>query len=195
MLNSQKKGLDRVKEHEFNCKIVAGTVRIANVEEFLSALKNIAHTHLVTIQALDAGFLTGEEHIQSAVEKAMRAVKRKRSITSDLGLEILLYAAGKRQIGRSLKMGVKEGEQTVALVIVGEGGEKDLEVVAEDVKRKTGLEEVIIQELESELDYDEHKRERIKEFFAITRDELQAVGEEKLKFLVLERVALVDVLK
>jgi len=90
---------------------------------------------------------------------------------------------------------MKEGERRVAIVMVGEGGEKDVEVVAEDVKRKTGIEEVSTEELESELDYDEHKRERIKEFFAITGDELQAVGEEKLKLLVLERVALVDVLK
>ena len=195
MLNSQKKGQSREKEQELNCAIVAGTVRISNVEEFLARMKAIAHTYGVTIQALDAELLAGEEHIHSAVEKAMRAVKRKRSITSDLGLEILLYAAGKRQIERALEMGVKEGERRVAIVMVGEGGEKDVEVVAEDVKRKTGIEEVSIEKLESELDYDEHKRERIKEFFAVTSDELQAVGEEKLKFLVLERVALVDVLK
>jgi len=195
MLNSHKKGQGRKKEQGLNCKILAGTVHISNIEEFLARLKATAHNYAVTIQALDAELLAGEEHLHSAVEKALRAVKRKRSITSDLGLEILLYAAGKRQIERALEMGVKEGERRVAIVMVGEGGEKDVEVVAEDVKRKTGIEEASIEELESELDYDEHKRERIKEFFAITGDELQAVGEEKLKLLVLERVALVDVLK
>jgi len=35
----------------------------------------------------------------------------------------------------------------------------------------------------------------VKKFFAISEAELEAVGEKKLKMLVLERVALLDVLK
>jgi KEOPS complex subunit Cgi121 len=182
-------------EHEFNCTIVAENLRISNVDDFLSALKAIAHTYRVTIQAVDAELIAGAEHIQSAVQKALRAMKRNRNITSELGLEILLYAAGKRQIERALEMGVRAGEQKVMIIIVDERGEKDLEVVAEEVKRKTGMAEVSIQDLKSYLDYDEHKKERIRDFFAITEDELNAVGEQKLKMLVLERVALVDVLK
>ena len=194
MVNSQKKGRSQEKEHEFNCTIVAGDVSISNVADFLSGLKAIAHKYAVTIQAMNAELIAGEEHIKSAVKKAIRAMKSKRGITSDLGLEILLYASGRRQIERALEMGVTEGKKNVAIIIVDEKGEKDLEVVAEEVKSKTGIEEVSLQELESELS-NSNKKERIKEFFSITEDEIKAVGEEKLKMLVLERVALLDVLK
>lgn len=177
-----------------NCAILAGDVTISSVSDFLAVLNGIAQDYAVTIQALDATLIAGEGHITSAVQKAIRAVEASQSITNDLGLEILLYAAGKRQIERALAMGVTEGENKVAVVIVDVAGEKDLEAVAEDVKRKTGIEEVPLQELEVNQN-NEHKRANLKQFFAITDAELNAVGEQKLQQLVLERVALLDVLK
>jgi KEOPS complex subunit Cgi121 len=179
-----------------NCKIIAGTVSIAAVEDFLAVLREIGKNYAVTIQAMDAALIAGEEHITSAVTKAIRAVSKNQSITSDLGLEILLYAAGKRQIERALKMGVTEGDKKVAIVIVNEGGGgKDLELVAEEVKRKTEMKEEPIRELELDVEHNEQKRDKLKKFFAITEEELNAVGGQKLKMLVLERVALLDVLK
>jgi KEOPS complex subunit Cgi121 len=189
------------EEQELNCKIIVGQVGISNVDDFLSSLKNIAHEYDVTIQAMDAELIAGGEHIISAVKKAIRATERKRSIASDLGLEILLYAAGRRQIERALAIGVSvsEGEKRVAIVIVDASAraqrEKDLEMVAGEVKRKIGLQEEPISELELELEYKGDKKEGIKKFFDITEDELKAVGESKLKQLVLERVAMLDVLK
>ena len=176
-----------------NCTILAGAVTISSVSEFLAALNGIAQDYAVTIQALDATLIAGEEHINSAVQKAIRAVEASQSITNDLGLEILLYASGKRQIERALAMGVTEGENKVAIVIVDVEGEKDLEAVVEDVKGETGIEEVPLQELE--VNHNERKRANLKQFFAITDAELNAVGEQKLNLLVLERVALLDVLK
>ncbi|HUV80262.1 MAG TPA: KEOPS complex subunit Cgi121 [Candidatus Bathyarchaeia archaeon] len=185
------------EEQELNCKIVAGAVNIKSVDDFLSVLKEISQKYVVTIQAMDAGLIAGEEHIKSAVNKAIRAVEKKKSITSDLSLEILLYAAGKRQIERALTMGVTEGKKKVAIVIVNATSKKDLGGIAEEVKRKTGIADAPIQdwELELELEDNEHKRAKLKKFFAIPEDELNAVGEKKLKMLVLERVALLDVLK
>jgi len=193
------------QEKRLNCKIIAGKVRISNVDDFLSVLETIARKYSVIIQALDAELIAGEEHIISAVKKAIRAVARKKSITSDLGLEILLYAAGKRQIERALRIGVSESEgeseKKVAVVIVdtgvGVGVEKDLEVVAEEVKRKAMIKEELMSELELELELerDRGRREKIKNFFDITEAEIKAVGEKKLKMLVLERVAMLDVLK
>ncbi len=184
---------------ELNCKLIAGKVRVSNVGDFHAVLKTIAHKYDVTIQAMNAELVAGEEHIKSAVKKALRAVGRNRNITNDLSLEILLYAAGKRQIERALAMGVSESEdeKRVAIVIVDASAraqrEKDLEMVAEEVKRKIGVQEEPISELE--LEYKEDKKEGIKKFFDITEAELKAVGEPKLKMLVLERVAMLDVLK
>ena len=184
------------KEREINCRILTGNVSISAVDGFLSVLRALADKHAVTIQAMDAALIAGEEHIKSAVRKAVRAVEKKEGITSDLGLEILLYAAGRRQIERALAMGVREGEkEEVAIVIVDISGKKELGVVAEEVKRNTEMIEAPVQKLGSDLDLDEHKRAKLKQFFAITEDEINAVGEKKLKLLVLERVALLDVLK
>jgi len=177
-----------------NCTILAGNVSIAAVSDFLAVLNGIAQDYAVTIQALDATLIAGVGHINSAVQKAIRALEYKQGITSDLGLAILLYASGRRQIERALAMGVTEGENTVAVVIVDVAGDKDLDAVAEAVKRETGIEEMPLQELEVDP-RDEQKKANLKRFFAITDDELNAVGEQKLQLLVLERVALLDVLK
>jgi KEOPS complex subunit Cgi121 len=176
-----------------NCTILAGTVSIAAVSDFLAVLNGIAQDYAVTIQALDATLIAGVGHINSAVQKAIRALATRQGITNDLGLEILLYASGKRQIERALAMGVTEGENKVAVVIVDVAGDKDLDAVAEAVKRETGIEEMPLQELD--VNHNEHKKASLKRFFAITDDELNAVGEQKLQQLVLERVALLDVLK
>ena len=192
---------------ELNCKLIAGKVRVSNVDDFLAVLKTIAHKYDVTIQAMNAELIAGEEHIKSAVKKALRAVGRNRNITNDLGLEILLYAAGRRQIERALAMGVSKSEdenaKTVAIVIVdthtytSASRGKDLDMVAEEVKRETMMVEEPVQELELglELEHNEDKKEQLKRFFEISEDELKAVGESKLKQLVLERVAMLDVLK
>ena len=89
-------------------------------------------------------------------------------------------------------LGLKDYKVLVYLGSLNEG-RRDLEVVAEAVKRATGLVELPLQELE--IDHNEEKKKHLKQFFTITEEELDAVGEEKLKLLVLERVALLDVLK
>ncbi|HJH27195.1 MAG TPA: KEOPS complex component [Methanophagales archaeon] len=196
---------NRKQAQELNCKLIAGKVRVSNVDDFLAVLKTIAHKYDVTIQAMNAELIAGEEHIKSAVKKALRAVGRNRNITNDLSLEILLYAAGRRQIERALAMGVSESEgesaKNVAIVIVdayaytSASRGKNLDMVAEEVKREIGMIEEPVQELELGLEHNEDKKEKLKRFFEISDDELKAVGESKLKQLVLERVAMLDVLK
>ncbi|RJS75697.1 hypothetical protein CW713_11850, partial [Methanophagales archaeon] len=60
----------------WNCKIIAGKVCVSNVGDFISLLKSTGHKYGVTIQAMDAELIAGEEHIKSAVVKALRAVER-----------------------------------------------------------------------------------------------------------------------
>ena len=176
-------------------RIVVGTVTIASVSEFLAALKAIAEQHAVTIQALDTDLVVSAAHLHSAVEKALRAMAKGTNITSELGMEILVYAAGKRQIGRALAMGVTEGQKRIACIIVATTVEADLDAAIAAVKARTGLNEEPNALQTSELAHDASKRARLKRFFGITDMELNAVGEEKLQQLVLERVALLDVLK
>ncbi len=160
--------------------IIEGTVLIDNVEDFLHKLKKASGEKSITIQALDADKLAGEEHIRFAVEKAMNSFKAGTNIANDLAKEIMLYASGTRQINRAMRLGIHTGKNNVVLVAVG----KDVDLSAfEEIKPKPVL------------DYNESKKEAIMELFNITKEEIEAVGDEKIPQLVLERVALVDVIK
>jgi KEOPS complex subunit Cgi121 len=160
--------------------ILEGTIFIDDVEGFLDKIKKISKEKNITIQALDADKLAGEKHIRFAVEKAMNSFKTSTNIANDLAKEIMLYASGTRQISKAMRLGIHKGKNNIALVAVGK--EPNLSAFNE-IKPKPVLE------------YNESKKEAVMEVFNITNEEIEAVGEEKISELVLERVALVDVIK
>ena len=164
-------------------EIIGGIVDIANVNSFIKMLSEVAKRHHVTIQAMDADKIAGVEHLSLVIKKAMRAMHEGKNIANDLGLEILLYASGKRQIERALQMGISPGRNNIAIVIVGD----DVERAGKEIQE-------FVQEAPV-LDYDERKKDLIVKTFGITDAEIEAVGEEKIPELVLERVALLDVMK
>uniref|UniRef100_UPI00366B0BC5 KEOPS complex subunit Cgi121 n=1 Tax=Cryptosporangium minutisporangium TaxID=113569 RepID=UPI00366B0BC5 len=99
-------------------------------------------------------------------------------------VEILLYAAGRRQIDRALEMGVSEGENPVVVVVDGEGDETGaLEALRE-------LPAYVAEEPTLGV-YDE---ETICSYFAIT-DAERGATDASLEDLVRERVALLEVEK
>jgi len=197
-----------IGEGEYGLRCITGKVRISDVDDFLAVLKAIAHRYSVTIQAMDAELIAGEAHIKSAVQKALRAIRQGNSITSDLSMEVLLYAAGRRQIERALAMGVSTGDnkKIVVVIIDVDNKHKDLDAIAREIKQRIGLQEQPIEDLELESETEsetetktktntEEKRNKLMRFFNITDAEIEAVGERKLKMLVLERVALLEVYK
>jgi KEOPS complex subunit Cgi121 len=164
--------------------LIAGTCEIADVNGFLHALNDIAAEYDITVQAIDASKTAGNEHILAAAEKAIRAVQHRDSISDDLGMEILLYASGNRQIKRALSMGVRTGENEIVLVAVGDG-------IPDGAIRE--LENLIL--VADVTGYTREKRDAVTTFFSITETEIAAVGEEKIPQLVLERVALMGLWK
>ncbi len=166
-----------------NTEIISGVIHIEDVEKFLKMLNELAKKHRVIIQLLDAGRIASREHLQFAVEKAKRAVREGRNIAKDLGIEILLYASGKRQIEQAMSMGVHPGKNDVAIVVIGDN---TTEVITE---MKSIIHESPV------LEYTEFKKRRLIKTFDITETEIRAVGEDKIPELVLERVALLDVMK
>ena len=159
--------------------ILEGKVSIDNVEEFLQKLKKISMEKNLTLQALDADKIAGEEHIRFAVEKAINSFNIGTNIANDLSKEIMLYAAGTRQINKAVKLGIHKGENNIVIVAVGEA-------------QLSGFDEIRYADV---LAYNASKREQLMKIFGITNEELEAVGEEKIPELVLERVALVEVIK
>jgi KEOPS complex subunit Cgi121 len=164
--------------------VLEGIADVDDLDGFLATLDDVATAHGVTVQAFDARYVAGRDHLARAVELADRAIERGENVARDRSVEILLYAAGRRQIDDALEMGVREGRTPVAIVVAdGADPEDD---AASDLQDRLALDPAATL---ASVDAD-----RVRAFFDVTAAELDAV-EGDLADLVRERVALLDVEK
>jgi len=164
-------------------RLVEGEATVSDVDAFVERLGEIGETHDVAVQAFDARYVVGREHLERAVRLANRAVERDEAIARDRAVEILLYAAGRRQINRALTMGVDEG--TTPTVVVVDAGPS----VAGD---EAGAAADVLDLLEPAETLGAFDRERVRDFFDVTDRELAATA-GTLADVVCERVALLPV--
>jgi KEOPS complex subunit Cgi121 len=170
-------------------RLVDGTVtvgggRFPDTDAFVTRLGEIGDDHGVTVQAFDGRYVVSARHLGRALELADRERARGEAIARDRAVEVLLYAAGRRQIRRALEMGVGEGE-TPAVVLVAadpDADDADEAAAADAVSALLGPGNPL-------GDYD---AERVREFFDVRDVELTAT-DATLEDLVLERVALLVV--
>ena len=167
--------------------IICGSATINNTEEFIHQLNKISRKYDVVIQAVDADLVAGSKHLIAAVERATRSFSEKSNIANNLGMETLLYVAGSRQIEKALQFGVKKGCNNIALLIISKS-EKNIDCVEQELKK-------LISERPDAADYTISKRENLMSAFNITQEEIAAAGEDKIPDLVLERVALRNIVK
>jgi len=166
-------------------RVVEGIAEIDDLDGFLGRVNDIATDHGVTVQAFDARYVVGRRHLERAVELADRAIARGENVARERGVEILLYAAGRRQIDDALAMGVSEGRLPVAVVVSDAGGDETAEATA-----AAAVEEL----LDPAETLDAVDADRVRAFFDVTEAELDATDGD-LADLVAERVALLDVEK
>jgi KEOPS complex subunit Cgi121 len=162
-------------------RLAEGTAEIADVTGFVDDPAAIGAEHGTAVQAFDARYVAGPEHLRVAVERANRAVERDDAIADDRAVEILCYAAARRQIKRALEMGVSEGNGPVIVVV--DGG--DEAAAAEAVREVIDPGEVLEAASDPGL---------IREFFGITDAEVAAT-DAGLEDLVIDRVSLLVVKK
>lgn len=160
-----------------------GTATIDSVDDFVDNLDEIGDAHGCTVQAFDARYVAGREHLRAAVDRADRAIDRGEAIARDRGVEVLLYAAGRRQINRALEMGVDAGTQPVVVLIAA------MDETGDESAAAAAVETLLADERSIAACRDET---RIREFFDITDDEREATT-ATLEELVIERVALLTV--
>jgi KEOPS complex subunit Cgi121 len=132
------------------------------------------------VQLLDSHLVFGRDHLISASEHALRAFARGTNSAFTVALETLVYASGERQIHEALtKMGLSEATEEVAIVDLG--GE-----VGEDLLTQLGLhrDDGVLEPGEKYL-----------EEYGIAPGLRATVPPGAFADLVLERVALVDLLK
>jgi KEOPS complex subunit Cgi121 len=171
-----------IRDINFEFKQVS--FRVSDIGNFLSWLRDLSHRNGVSIVCFNADIVAGLDHVFSAVLHAKRAVKNGTCISSSFEIEALLYAAGSRQCQDAIKFGVHQGLNNCYLCIYP----INLNVWPEL------LDELTISSEDWEQIPDE-KLNILVSLFGITKEELTVAGSNRIKDLVLERVALLDVYK
>jgi KEOPS complex subunit Cgi121 len=164
-------------------KLVEAVADIADLDTFLGALEDVADAHGTTVQAFDARYVVSRRHLARAVELAARATDRGTAVARDPAVEMLLYAAGRRQIDRALAMGVSEGTDQPVVIVVDGGDEAAAAAEVQSLASLTPAETL------GSVDV-----ERVREYFGVTDAELAAVDGD-LADVVVERIALLDIEK
>lgn len=164
-------------------KVIGANGNIQDVDQFLKQIVNLSKEHKIVIQALDANAVYGKDHLISALEHAKRAFERGRNSTNSLAMEILLYASGERQIQKSIqKLGVKKGRVNIAFVFDGKVSNEIVD---------NALETFNLSRDDKVLEGD---KDTLK-IFGITQRELMTISENNYGHLILEKVAMVDIIK
>lgn len=166
-------------------RLLEGTITIDDLDAFLGTLDDVADATGTTVQAFDADYVVSDAHLERALDRADRAIARGENVARERAVEVLCYAAGRRQINRALEMGVSEGDHRLLLLVDSPAGDEADEDEAADRLREHVDEASVLGE------YDE---QTVRAFFGIDDTELDAVAGD-LTDLVLERVALLDVQK
>lgn len=165
-------------------RLVEGHATVSDLGDFLGSLDDVAMDTGCTVQAFDARYVADRKHLERAVKLADRARERGETIARDRGIEILLYAAGRRQIDEALDMGLSEGELPVVLLVDHPDGSDAAESDAvEQLRVLVGFDpmETVTCGNTSQL----------REFFDISDTELAAT-EGTLADIIHERVVFLD---
>ena len=162
--------------------IVGGKIHIADVKAFIGKLVAIGKKYGVTVQAVNADLVAGWDHLEFAADKAVLAFRDHRSLARDLGMETMLYLRGRRQIEHALELGVRPGENNVAIAIIGDDPESavpEVRALLDTVDDKV-------------VDYRPDKDPALMKLYEITPAEVEIVGRERIPLLVRERSALLE---
>jgi KEOPS complex subunit Cgi121 len=179
-------------------RLVAGTFAIGDLDDFLDDLDEIAAETGAVVQAFDADLVVSGTQLREAARLAARAIARGEAVARDPGVEILLYAAGSRQIDRALELGVVEGERDAVVVVADFGDVRGADRPTADLDRAVeavrGLAVDSSELPEANALSTAFDEDRVREFYGVTDRELVATN-GGLPDAVRERVALLDVSK
>lgn len=163
------------------------------VERVLQSLQGMCPD--VSIQLVDLEKVAGSRYLFLATYNALKSFRSKQPIARSLGMEILLYAAGNRQIGAALKnVGVTPETRKVAAIAVGKSRVQVLESAAalRDVLKKEESDDLVDK-------WDQNRIKRVRSAFGIGDKEIEALRHNNedavkaLEHLAIERSAMLAV--
>ena len=169
-------------------EIIGGSTKIDHVENYMRSVHQFAEQHSIHIQLLDAQMIYGKIHLESAIFHAIRAMNEKKMSTQSIEMEILIYSSGERQLNYAIpKMGIKQGETSIVAIFLGENRKK---------KKFKELIELFIEKFKTQLD-DAVFDQSIKKLrqWGFSEDEKQTISKDSFEDLILEKIAMVDIIK
>ena len=145
-------------------------------------IHEIARFYSTHIVCFDSDKMAGQDHVEEAIRHAQRSFSGTKPISNSIEMEALLFAAGSRQCNAATLFGIHTGKNTLFVCIcpVKEGIWEDL---AQHMLFVSEKKDVLTQEQEK----------RLMKLYDITQNELELVGINRLKDLILERIALLEV--
>ncbi|MCL2142003.1 MAG: KEOPS complex subunit Cgi121 [Methanimicrococcus sp.] len=164
---------------------VSGKLHVSDLSSFLTSLHDFSKKHSVKIQGFDARKIVDDDHLLFSIYRAEDAFSKGINEAKDIGLEVLRFSSGQRKIDKAFSMGLYEGENDSIFIFFGES-DKQLKKIQKEFCSVFGLKESISLSLHE-------KKPFLMAQFNITESELDAVGENCLKDLVMERIALTGV--
>ena len=172
-------------------RLVEGTLAIDDLDEFLAFIEEVGAETGAVVQAFDANYVVDADHLRRATRLAARAIARGEAVARDPAVEVLLYAAGRRQIDRALELGVSLGENRVVLVVADFGRVSRADCPSADLD---AAEQRLTTVLTPESTLGTFDETAVREYYDVTDRELAATAGD-LADVVHERVALLDVEK
>ena len=152
---------------------------------FLRDLRTVAAKHDTRIICFNADMIAGRVHAATAVAWAVRAFEGGITISNTLEMEALLFAAGIRQCNIAASFGIHVGENRIYICCYP--GRPELWIALEQLFH-------LVQESWDTIDPE--KRRHLMETFSISSEEITAAGgNDRIVDLVLERVALLQVMR
>ena len=161
--------------------VAFGKAVIKELDNTLKKVSEIMQSNGCFGQVVNARAIASEKHIRQAAEQAVSAFGQGSNFSNRQEMELLIRLSGRKQVGKAVEaLGVKEGMQEIAVIAVGENGEKAVREIALLLK----------------LEKTKHKPDAafLKKAFGIPENELKLLKEREkaLESAVLEKAALVE---
>ena len=148
---------------------------------------------IYAIQYFDSSLIVSVGHLLSAAQNAVNAWKGDYMLTRGLDAEVLVYASAQRQISRAIEnLGVHDGLQSIALVVVGSDKRAVRDVITKMVNK-------VGEEIKTAFLPDRGRLERIMHHYDVNAKEIKVftdsddveIWAEALSRCVVSRVSMV----
>lgn len=172
--------------------IVGAAGKVEDSDKLLERVDQISRERGIEIVVVDAGYVCGKDHIVSAYRHAVRAFEEGRNSMKKFSMELLLYISGERQIKNAIrKIGIKDGIENVVFIFMDASDYENLKG-----KISEGEASKIVEKIGFRIDNDVLKPSREKlRAMGFGDEEIETVSKDKYSDLILEKVAMVDVIK